>query len=78
MMESCREGNTGNEMIINCSGCLIKKKTVYHGLELSYRFPSIESCSFFDFYANFIEVSRKQKSEYCANYEPTSQLCPLL
>ena len=28
MIESCREGNTSNEMIINYSGCLIKKKSL--------------------------------------------------
>lgn len=28
MIESCRERNTDNEMIINCKGGLIKKKSL--------------------------------------------------
>lgn len=39
------------------------RKKVYHGLEFSYGFHSIESYSFFNFYSTFTEVSRKQKRE---------------
>lgn len=60
-------------MIINCRGGLIKKK-VYHGLEFSYRFPSVESYSFLIFIQHLLKFlgTRKENNLLTMNLPASS------